>query len=126
MRAQHPFGKLSLCMLTILLLRLGTAPPSLAEEPTYDPHRIMMARGHYESALKLMVKNRPQEAEAEYLEAIRLFPDYAEAHMQLGSLSMARKDYSEALARLLRAKQALTNLQGLRRQQEMERQRRIQ
>src|SRR4030095_10212694 len=49
-----------------------------------------------------------------------------EGHIALGNLSMQRGDFAQGLDRYTKARNALLELQGIKRQQEAERQRRIQ
>jgi tetratricopeptide (TPR) repeat protein len=93
---------------------------------SYDPHKVMLARTYFEKGMKLLQKQSPAEAEAEFLESVRVFPEFADGYIQLGNLAMSRKEYSAGLEHYIRAKTALLNLQGMSRQQEVERRRRLQ
>lgn len=97
-----------------------------AQQVSYDPHKFMMARSHYTKAMKLLAENKLGEGEAELLEAVKTFPQLAEGYVELGNLSMNRGEFREGLERYLKARDALAELQGIKRQQEVERQRRLQ
>jgi len=99
---------------------------ALSQQVSYDPHKFMLARSHYTKAMQLLADNKLAEGEAELLEAIKTFPQLAEGFVELGNLSMRRKEYREGLERYLKARDALAELQGIRRQQEAERQRQLQ
>jgi tetratricopeptide (TPR) repeat protein len=109
--------------MAILPLLSGTLR---AQQESYDPHKLMIAKSHYEKAMKLLARDDPGGAEAQLLEAVEIFPQLAEGYLALGSLSMHRGDYTQGLERYVKAKNALLELQGIKRQQEAERQRRIQ
>lgn len=108
---------LVLASITTLFVRAGGPP---------ETHQIMLARTHFEKGMKLLGAGSEKEGEAELLEAIKAFPDFADAHVELGNLAMRRKDYTAGLEWYLQAKTALTNLQGLSRRQEVERRKRLQ
>jgi len=112
----------------LLILFLAGALPMLApaQQASYDLHKFMIARSHYTKAMKLLADNKPGEGEAELLEAVKVFPQLAEAYVELGNLSMSRKEFREGLERYLKARDALSELQGIKRLQEVERQRQIQ
>jgi len=113
-------------VLAVLFGGAGGPPPAAASGDGVDAQKLMLARTHLDKGMKLLEKGSHDEAEAEFLEATRAFPDMADAYIQLGHLSMRRKDYSQALDRYLQARTALTNLQALSRRQEVERSRRLQ
>ncbi len=92
----------------------------------YESHRLMLARSHFENGMKLLSSAHVPEAEAELKEAVKIFPELVDAHIQLGGIAMGRGDFAQALDRFLAARQSLSDLQGLRHAQEMERQRRLQ
>lgn len=110
----------------LLFPAVVVGPSVAAATDPYEPHRLMLARSHFEKGMKLLSGSRVPEAEAELKEAVKLFPELVEAHIQLGGISMGRGDLAQALERFLAARQSLTDLQGLRHSQEMERQRRLQ
>ena len=116
-----------------LLVRVLLAPAivvpasgTLAQDRALDSRTVMMAKDHYEKGRKLAAGQRFAEAEKEFLEAARIFPEFADAYVELGHLAMGRKDYSGGLARYQRAEEALASLQGIKRLQAVERLRRIQ
>jgi tetratricopeptide (TPR) repeat protein len=117
---------MAIFLLTLLWAGAGVPFAVAVPEEPVDSHKLMLARTHLDKGMKLLEKGNQEEAEAEFLEAIRAFPDMADAYIQLGHLSMRRKDYSQGLERYLQARTALTNLQGISRRQEVERARRIQ
>ena len=124
----RPFRRLFPTALLLALVWAGagvSCPAADSQEPP-DPQKLMLARTHLDQGMKLLQKGSDAEAEKEFLEAVRVFPDMADAYVQLGNLSMRRKDYSQALDRFLQARAALTNLQGISRRQEVERARRLQ
>ena len=102
------------------------APRVLARPDAYDPHTLMLAKSHFDKGMKLLSGTRDEEAEAEFTEAIKLFPELVEAHIQLGNISMRHRNFSQALERYLKARQSLADLQGLRHAQEMARMRQLQ
>jgi len=124
----RPFPLCVPAVFTLALLCVGAGGPSPAAAPeeAVDSQKLMLARTHLDKGMKLLEKGSPEEAEVEFLEATRAFPDLADAYIQLGHLSMRRKDYSQGLDRYLQARTALTNLQGIARRQEVERSRRLQ
>lgn len=97
-----------------------------SQQVSYDPHKFMLARSHYTKAMQLLADNKLGEGEAELLEAVKTFPQLAEGFVELGNLSMRRGEYREGLERYLKARDALSALQGIKRQQEAERQRQLQ
>lgn len=99
---------------------------ALSQQVSYDPHKFMLARSHYTKAMQLLADNKLGEGEAELLEAVKTFPQLAEGFVELGNLSMRRKEYREGLERYLKARDALSELHGMQRQQEAERQRQLQ
>jgi tetratricopeptide (TPR) repeat protein len=113
-------------LLALLWPGNGVSYPATDREAPVDSQKLMQARTHLDQGMKLLQKGSDAEAENEFLEAVRDFPDIADAYVQLGSLSMRRKDYSQALDRFLQARTALINLQGISRRQEVERARRLQ
>ena len=113
-------------LLVLLWAMAGGPSPAAAPEEAVDSQKLMLAKTHLDKGMKLLEKGSLEEAEAEFLEATRAFPDMADAYIQLGHLSMRRKDYSQGLDRYLQARTALTNLQGISRRQEVERSRRMQ
>ncbi|HEU5180169.1 MAG TPA: tetratricopeptide repeat protein, partial [Candidatus Polarisedimenticolia bacterium] len=116
-------GPLSLTFAALLV----TCPASRGAVPDpYESHRLMMARSHFENGMKLLSSAHVPEAEAELKEAVKIFPELVDAHIQLGAISMGRGDFAQALERFLAARQSLSDLQGMRHAQEMERQRRLQ
>jgi tetratricopeptide (TPR) repeat protein len=117
------FQKLAIPFL-IMILFGGRVPARGAD--SYDPHKVMLAKSYFEKGMKLLQKESPAEAEAEFRESVRVFPEFADAYIQLGNLAMSRKEYSAGLEHYVRAKTALLNLQGMSRQQEVERRRRLQ
>lgn len=100
--------------------------PATAQDASLDPHKAALAKNHFERGARLAAQGNDQEAEGEFLETVRIFPDFAEAYIQLGNLSMRRKNFLEGLDRYLQARDALAHLQGAARRQETERRRRIQ
>ncbi len=52
---------------------------------------------HYNLALALAKLGNREAAEREYLEALRIYPDYAEARNNLGNLLVAEAKYGEAI-----------------------------
>jgi tetratricopeptide (TPR) repeat protein len=115
------FGKLVRILLLpgIAWALSGLAP---AQQVSYDPHKFMIARSHYTKAMKLLADNKFAEGEAELLEAVNMFPHLAEGYIELGNLSMKRGEFREGLERYLKARDALSELQGIKRLQEVERQ----
>src|SRR5262245_17663336 len=113
----------TICLAVIGLLLLAAA--GTTSEP-YDPHKFMLARSHFDKGMKLLSGERDAEAEAELQEAVKIFPQLVEAHIQLGGISMKRGNFTQGLERYQAARQSLSDLQGLRHAQEMERQRRLQ
>jgi tetratricopeptide (TPR) repeat protein len=105
------------------LLLTGAA---FAQSASYDPHKLMLARSHYTKGMKLIAEQKKSEGEQQLLEAVKIFPELVEGYVELGNLSMERKEFREGLDRYLKARDALAGLQGLKRLQEVERQRRIQ
>jgi len=97
-----------------------------AQDASYDPHQLMLARAHYTKAMKLIGDEKKDDGERELLEAVKIFPELVEGYVELGNLSMERKEFRQGLDRYLRARDALAGLQGIKRLQEVERQRRIQ
>jgi tetratricopeptide (TPR) repeat protein len=57
-----------------------------------------MPEARHNLALCLAALNRPAEARTELEQAIRVKPDYAEAHADLGRLAFAEKRYPDAIA----------------------------
>jgi len=112
----------------VIFLGLAGAFCDLAhsQHASYDPHKFMFARSHYAKAMKLLADNKLGEGEAELLEAVKTFPQLAEGFVELGNLSMRRREYREGLERYLKARDALSELQGIKRQQEVDRQRQLQ
>jgi lipoprotein NlpI len=106
----------------LLFARNGAA----GADDSYDPHKVMLARAHYEKGLKLLQKDSRPDAEVEFQESVRVFPEFADGYIQLGNLATLRKDYSASLAHYMRARTALQNLQGMSRRQELERRNRLQ
>lgn len=86
----------------------------------------MLARTHYEKGMKRIARGDEAGGEQEILRAVEAFPDLPEAHIQLGNLSMKRKNFLEALERYDRARQAFVNLHGMSRERTIERRRRLQ
>jgi tetratricopeptide (TPR) repeat protein len=113
---------------TLVLPGIGLVLTSLApaQQVSYDPHKFMIARSLYAKAMKLLTENKIAEGEAELLEAVKTFPQLAEGYIELGNLSMNRGEFREGLERYLKARDALSELQGIKRLQEAERQRQIQ
>lgn len=111
---------------TVLFCLSSGAGLVRAQAASYDPHKAMLAKGHFDKGMKLVVQGKEGEGEAELLEAVKIFPELADAHVQLGNLSMRRKNFTEGLERYLQAQHALGRLQGVARSQGMERQRQIQ
>jgi tetratricopeptide (TPR) repeat protein len=107
-------------------MALLLSSPAPGQQASYDPHKFMIARSHYTKAMKLLADNKLSEGEAELLEAVKTFPQLAEGYVELGNLSMNRGEFREGLERYLKAREALSELQGIKRLQEVERQRRIQ
>jgi tetratricopeptide (TPR) repeat protein len=97
-----------------------------AQQVSYDPHKYMIARSHYTKAMELLADNKLSEGEGELMEAVRTFPQLAEGYIELGNLSMRRGEFREGLERYQKASEALSELQGIKRRQEVERQRQIQ
>ena len=113
-------------ILLILGMAVMISAIAAAQDASYDPHKLMLARTHYEKGMKLLARDKPAEGEAELLEAVKVFPQLVEAYVELGNLSMKRGDFTQGLERYLKARDALAALQGIKRLQEAERQRRIQ
>jgi tetratricopeptide (TPR) repeat protein len=109
---------------TVILLfaRNGAA----GADDSYDPHKVMLARAHYEKGMKLLQKDSRPDAEVEFQQSVRVFPEFADGYIQLGNLATLRKDYSAGLEHYIRARTALLNLQGMSRQQEVQRRRQLQ
>jgi tetratricopeptide (TPR) repeat protein len=97
-----------------------------AQQESYDPHKLMIARSHYEKGMKLLARDDLEGGEAQLLEAVGVFPQLVEGYLALGNLSMQRGDFTQGLDRYTKAKNALLELQAIKHQQEAERQRRIQ
>lgn len=110
----------------ILACAATVAAPALGRPDPYDPHRLMLAKSHFDKGMKLLSETKEEAAEREFTEAVKLFPELVEAHIQLGNLSMRHRNFSQALERYLKARQSLADLQGMRHAQEMERLRRLQ
>lgn len=100
--------------------------PATAQDAALDPHKAAIAKSHFDKGARLAAQGNDQEAEREFLETVKIFPYFADAYIQLGNLSMRRKNFLEGLDRYLQAQDALAHLQGVTRRQEMERRRRIQ
>ncbi len=113
-------------LLCLVLTVSGILPPAASAVEAPTEQTIHLARSHYDKGMKLLETGKEAEGEAELQESARVFPDFADAHLQLGHLSMRRKEYRQALERYLRARDALVELQLLSRRQEMERLRRLQ
>ena len=111
--------------LALLVFLPAITGPSTAQDAS-DPHRMMLAKSHYENGLKLLGKGQESEGKKEFLEALATFPEFADAFVQLGNLEMRRKDFTKGLERYLQAQMAFSRLQGIVRKQDMERQRQIQ
>ena len=118
--------RVSLALTTLLFVAALASQRAVAATDPYEPHRLMLARSHFEKGMKLLSSAHVPEAEVELQEAVKLFPELVDAHIQLGGISMGRGDFSQALERFLAARQSLSDLQGLKHAQEMERQRRLQ
>jgi len=116
----------TLAAATALFLLTVSEKPSRADDGAYDPHKIMLAKGRFEKGMKFLEEGKEAEGKMELDEALKLFPDYADAEIQLGNLSMRRRNYSEGLAHYLQAEAALSHLQGIARLREVERRKRIQ
>src|SRR5207237_7206185 len=52
---------------------------------------------HYNLALALARQGQRKAAKAEYLEALRIYPDYTEAHNNLGNLLVAEGEFDDAI-----------------------------
>jgi tetratricopeptide (TPR) repeat protein len=102
------------------------SPLAPGQDASYDPHKLMLARSHYEKGMKLVARDQTAQGEAELLQAVEIFPQLVEGHIELGNLSMQRGEFTQGLERYLKARDALSSLQGIKRLQESERQRRIQ
>jgi len=120
-----PSAKAAAVFAALTGIRAVFGPP-LAQEASYDPHRFMLARSHYEKGLKLLARDRESDGEQELLEAVKVFPLLAEAYLELGHLSMKKGDFTQGLERYQHARDALAGWQGMKRLQEAERQRRLQ
>ncbi|MCI0655678.1 MAG: hypothetical protein L0170_01230 [Acidobacteria bacterium] len=112
----------------LILTSMAWVLPSWApgQQVSYDPHKFMIARSHYTKAMKLLADNKLSEGEGELLEAVKTFPQLAEGYIELGNLSMRRGEFREGLERYQKASKALSELQGIKRLQEVERQRQLQ
>jgi len=100
--------------------------PVLGIEELPDTQRVMLAKTHLDKGMKLLAGGSEKEGEAEIQAAIQVFPDFADAHIQLGNLAMRRRDYTRGLDCYIHARDSLSHLQGLSHQQEAERRRRLQ
>ena len=76
--------------------------------PIYD------ASGHYALGIALNSQGKRDDAIAEYREAIRLRPDYPEAHCNLGHVLRAQGNYAGSLAMLRRGHELGTKKPGWR------------
>src|SRR5437867_4093735 len=103
----------TLAVATALFLLTVSEKPGRADEEAYDPHKIMLAKGRFEKGMKLLEEGKEAEGKMELDEALKLFPDYADAEIQLGNLSMRHRSYSDGLAHYLQAEAALSHLQGM-------------
>ena len=124
--ASFPSRSTVCLLLALFWAGAGVAHAATGAKEPVDSHKLMLARTHLDKGMKLLEKGSLEEAETEFLEATRAFPDMADAYIQLGNLSMRRKDYSQGLDRYLQARAALTNLQEISHQQQVEQRRRIQ
>lgn len=71
-------------------------------------HALAVTRGNYVAHMKLgddllIRAARPAEAKQHFLEAVRLKPDLAKAHNNLGALALADADWKMALAEFTKA-----------------------
>jgi tetratricopeptide (TPR) repeat protein len=123
------FPSARLISFLFLLLALRPLPISLSastagEAP--DTRQVMLAKSHYQKGMKLLSAGKEKEGEEEMLESLKIFPDFADAHIQLGNLAMGRKDFHRGLECYLEARTSLTHLQGFSQQREAERRKRLQ
>jgi tetratricopeptide (TPR) repeat protein len=122
----HPRRLFSLSFLLLLPAISGGPRLCVAADDPPDARMVMMARSHFEKGMKLIGKGSEKEGEEELRESLRVFPDFADASIQLGNLAMRRREYGQGLELYLQAQASLLHLQGLSRQQEVERRRRLQ
>jgi tetratricopeptide (TPR) repeat protein len=116
----------AIALLLLLPVLWGDASLSVRAEEAPDGQKVMLARSHFDKGMKLLGKGSEKEGEDELEESLRIFPDFADADIQLGNLAMRRKEYGPALELYVQARTALEHLQGISRQQEVERHRRMQ
>jgi tetratricopeptide (TPR) repeat protein len=64
------------------------------------------ARKAYEHGLQAMLKNKPDEAEKDFEKAVTIYPQFAEAWMNLGKTRLEMKSYETARAALAKAVEA--------------------
>jgi len=114
------------CLLLLLLPGARARLLAAAGDEAPDPPTLMLAKSHFEKGMKLLGADREKEGEGELREAVRIFPDFADAYIQLGNLAMRRKDFTGGLESYLRAETALGHLQQLSRRAEMQRRKRLQ
>ena len=67
------------------------------------------AREAFERAAKLSQEQKPEAAAQQMMEAIRLFPDYFDAHLELGNSFLKAGRYEQAIAELDRAREINPN-----------------
>jgi tetratricopeptide (TPR) repeat protein len=120
----HSGKRFQIFILTGVVWAVSSWAP--AQQVSYDPHKYMIARSHYTKAMTLLADNKLSEGEGELLEAVKTFPQLAEGYIELGNLSMRRGEFREGLERYQKASGALSELQGIQRRQEVERQRQLQ
>jgi tetratricopeptide (TPR) repeat protein len=61
------------------------------------------AAGRYWKGVALLQGRKPEEAKAEFAEALRLFPDFHEAQLTLAHVELDERDFAEAAGRVRKA-----------------------